>query len=132
MSHCAISQRLIFERKHFIRDRWLVRIIAFIILESGDNSGVDGDSALRNLTSDERFDLLLVDNELPGVSGLDLVKRTRKMTHRRRTPIVMLSGNDCETEAWRAGVDAFLKKPQQVKDLPTTISRLLKVDMKQG
>jgi len=46
MSHCAISQRLIFERKHFTRDRWLVRIIAFIILESGDNSGVDGDSAL--------------------------------------------------------------------------------------
>ena len=93
---------------------------------------VDGDSALRNLTSDERIDLLLVDNELPGLSGLDLVKRTRKMTHRRRTPIVMLSGNDCETEAWRAGVDAFLKKPQQVKDLPSTISRLLRVDVKQG
>lgn len=92
---------------------------------------VDGDSALRNLTSDEHIDLLLVDNELPGVSGLDLVRRTRKMTHRRRTPIVMLSGNDCETEAWRAGVDAFLKKPQQVKDLPNTISRLLKVDVKQ-
>jgi CheY-like chemotaxis protein len=92
---------------------------------------VDGDSALRNLTSDEHIDLLLVDNELPGVSGLDLVRRTRKMTHRRRTPIVMLSGNDCETEAWRAGVDAFLKKPQQVKDLPSTISRLLKVDVKQ-
>jgi len=93
---------------------------------------VDGDSALRNLTSDERIDLLLVDNELPGLSGLDLVKRTRKMTHRRRTPIVMLSGNDCETEAWRAGVDAFLKKPQQVKDLPSTISRLLRVDSKQS
>jgi CheY-like chemotaxis protein len=92
----------------------------------------DGDSALRKLTSDERIDLLLVDNELPGLSGLDLVKRTRKMTHRRRTPIVMLSGNDCETEAWRAGVDAFLKKPDQVGDVPSTISRLLKVDIKQG
>jgi CheY-like chemotaxis protein len=92
----------------------------------------DGDSALRKLTSDERVDLLLVDNELPGLSGLDLVKRTRKMTHRRRTPIVMLSGNDCETEAWRAGVDAFLKKPEQVGDLPSTISRLLKVDVRQG
>jgi hypothetical protein len=44
----------------------------------------------------------------------------------------MLSGNDCETEAWRAGVDAFLKKPQQVGDLPSTISRLLKVDIRQG
>lgn len=91
----------------------------------------DGDTALRKLTSDERFDLLLVDNELPGLNGLDLVKRTRKMTHRRRMPIVMLSGTDCETEAWRAGVDAFLTKPEQVNDLPSTISRLLKVDVKQ-
>src|SRR5882724_11141255 len=88
---------------------------------------MDGDSALRKLTSDERVDLLLVDNELPGLSGLDLVKRVRKMTHRRRLPIVMLSGNDCETDAWRAGVDAFLKKPDQVNELPSTISRLLRV-----
>jgi CheY-like chemotaxis protein len=91
---------------------------------------VDGDSALRKLTGDERYDLLLVDDELPGLSGLDLVRRTRKMTHRRRTPIVMLTGNDCETEAWRAGVDAFLKKPEQVSELPSTISRILKVDVK--
>jgi CheY-like chemotaxis protein/tetratricopeptide (TPR) repeat protein len=91
----------------------------------------DGDTALRKLTSEERVDLLLVDNELPGVNGLDLVKRTRKMTHRRRTPIVMLSGNDCETEAWRAGVDAFLKKPAQVNELPSTIARLLKIDLRQ-
>jgi len=91
----------------------------------------DGDAALRKLTSDERVDLLLLDNELPGVNGLDLVKRTRKMTHRRRTPIVMLSGNDCETEAWRAGVDAFLNKPAQVNELPSTIARLLKVDLRQ-
>jgi CheY-like chemotaxis protein len=91
---------------------------------------VDGDSALRKLTGDERYDLLLVDDELPGLSGLDLVRRTRKMTHRRRTPIVMLTGNDCETEAWRAGVDAFLKKPEQISELPSTISRILKVDVK--
>jgi len=93
---------------------------------------VDGDDALRKLTGDERYDLLLVDNELPGLSGLDLVKRARKMTHRRRTPIVMLSGADCETDAWRAGVDAFLKKPEQINELPTTIARLLKVEVREG
>jgi DNA-binding response OmpR family regulator len=93
---------------------------------------VDGDSALRKLTSDERFDLLLVDNELPGLSGLDLVKRARKITHRRRTPIVMLSGTDCETEAWRAGVDAFLKKPEQIDEVPSTVARLLKVEVREG
>ena len=86
---------------------------------------VDGDSALRKLTGNDHYDLLVVDNDLPGLSGLELVQRARKMTHHRRTPIVMLSGSDCETEAWGAGVDAFLKKPEQIKDLPSTISRLL-------
>jgi hypothetical protein len=54
------------------------------------------------------------------------------MTHRRRTPIVMISGADCETEAWRAGVDAFLKKPGQISELPSTLARLLKVELKEG
>ena len=87
---------------------------------------VDGDSALRKLTGNDHYDLLVVDNDLPGLSGLELVQRARKMTHHRRTPIVMLSGSDCETEAWGAGVDAFLKKPEQINKLPSTIARLLK------
>jgi len=90
----------------------------------------DGDSALRKLTGDDHYDLVLLDNDLPGLSGLELVQRARKMTHRRSTPIVMLSGNNCETEAWRAGVKAFLKKPEQISELPTTIARLLRVELK--
>jgi CheY-like chemotaxis protein/tetratricopeptide (TPR) repeat protein len=86
---------------------------------------MDGDGALRKLTGNDHYDLLVVDNDLPGLSGLELVQRARKMTHRRRTPIVMLSGSDCETEAWGAGVDAFLKKPEQTTELPSTIARLL-------
>src|SRR5712692_10074631 len=86
---------------------------------------MDGDSALRKLTGNDHYDLLVVDNDLPGLSGLELVQRARKMTHHRRTPIVMLSGSDCETQAWGAGVDAFLKKPEQISELPSTIGRLL-------
>jgi CheY-like chemotaxis protein len=86
----------------------------------------DGDTALKKLTGDEHYDVLVVDNDLPGLSGLELVQRARKITHRRRTPIVMLSGDDYESEAWRAGVDAFLKKPEEIGDLPTTITRLLR------
>jgi DNA-binding NtrC family response regulator len=40
----------------------------------------------------------------------------------------MLSGSDCETDAWRAGVDAFLKKPEQISRLSSTIARLLRVE----
>jgi CheY-like chemotaxis protein len=87
---------------------------------------VDGESALKKLSRDHRYDLLVIDRDLPGLSGLDLVQRARKITHRRRTPIIMISGSDCETEAWRAGVDAFLSTPEQIGELPLTISRLLK------
>jgi CheY-like chemotaxis protein len=92
----------------------------------------DGDSALRKLTGSDHYDLLLFDYELPGLNGLQLVERARNITHRSRTPIIMLSGTDCETEAWRAGVDAFLRKPEQIVDLPSTVTRLLKDGSKHG
>jgi hypothetical protein len=37
-----------------------------------------------------------------------------------------MSANDFEKYAWRAGMDAFLKQPQQLSELPTTVNRLLR------
>ncbi|HYT50075.1 MAG TPA: response regulator, partial [Pyrinomonadaceae bacterium] len=85
----------------------------------------DGDNALRKLTGEEHYDLLVVDNDLPELNGLELIRRARRITRRRRTPIIMLSASDCEREAWRAGVNAFLKKPEQIDELLTTVARLL-------
>jgi len=68
----------------------------------------------------------LLDNDIPQLSGLELTKRARAISHRRRTPIIMLSGSDCESEAWHAGADAFLRKPEQIGELLSTISRVLK------
>jgi len=86
----------------------------------------EGETALIKLTGDEHYDLLVVDNDLPEMNGLELVQRVRKISHHRRTPIIMLSASDREREAWRAGVTAFLKKPEQIDELPPTIARLLK------
>jgi CheY-like chemotaxis protein/tetratricopeptide (TPR) repeat protein len=88
----------------------------------------DGYSALDKLTGKDHYDLLLVDNDIPGLSGLELIQRARTISHRRRTPIVMLSGSDGEAEAWRAGVDAFLTKPEEINELAPTIARLLKIE----
>jgi len=84
----------------FASEEWRVELCA------------DGYSALDRLTGSGHYDLVLVDNEIPAINGLELIQRARTITHRRRTPIVMLSSSDCETEAWRAGVNAFLKKPE--------------------
>lgn len=89
------------------------------------DSCASGTAALKILKSDVRYDLIIVDNDLPGIGGLELIRRARGMGTRRRTPIIMLSGDDCETEAWRAGVGEFLRKPEDIEKVSLTISRLL-------
>ena len=84
-----------------------------------------GTAAWEILKSNAQYDALIVDNTLPGLSGLELILRVRSMRERRHLPIIMLSGDDVEKEAWRAGVDAFLRKPEGVERLPTTIMRAL-------
>ncbi len=74
----------------------------------------------------------VVDNDLPGLSGLELVLRVRSMARRRNTPIIMLSGDDCEKEAWRAGVSGFLRKPEDIEKVSSTIARLLEELKEQG
>jgi CheY-like chemotaxis protein/tetratricopeptide (TPR) repeat protein len=86
---------------------------------------VDGAEARREIASEAHYDLLLVDNELPGASGIELVRRARSLPRRSRTPIIMFSAGDCEAEAWGAGADAFLRKPRDIALLTGTVARLL-------
>ena len=85
----------------------------------------DGTAALETIASDAHYDLLLLDCELPGVNGLELVQRARKLTHRSRTPIIMFSANPVEAAALKAGADEFLPKPQGISALVETITRLI-------
>jgi CheY-like chemotaxis protein len=85
----------------------------------------DGTAAMRKIESKARYHLLILDNQLPGKDGLELARRARQLPHRRRTPIIMLSASDIERDALRAGVNAFLRKPQDIKRLSATVTRLL-------
>jgi CheY-like chemotaxis protein len=84
----------------------------------------DGLSALEMIEGDNNFDLLVLDNSLPGMSGLELVRRARSLPHRQRTPIIMLSASDVALSASRAGVNTFLKKPDEIGALIETVKRL--------
>jgi CheY-like chemotaxis protein len=85
----------------------------------------DGVEALHQLAGDTHYDLLLFDNELPGASGIELVRRARGLAHRKQTPIIMFSASDCEANARRAGVDDYLRKPQDIGRLVETVGCLL-------
>ena len=85
----------------------------------------DGLAALLKIQSGEQYDLILLDDDLPGIDGIALASHARALAHRRLTPIVMLSATERRSDARAAGVDIFLKKPEDMKSLVETIKRLL-------
>lgn len=85
----------------------------------------NGTSALEKICSEVRYDFLLFDYKLPDLNGLELVQRARRLAHRAKTLIAVISANSVEAEAREAGADVFLSKPQDLLSLPDTIRRLL-------
>lgn len=85
----------------------------------------NGTAALSKIQSSEHYDLILTDNDLPGVSGLELIRHARTLAHRRHAPIIMLSALPHQREAHRAGANEFLKKPEEVIAVVQTVTRLL-------
>ncbi|MBV9924104.1 MAG: response regulator [Acidobacteria bacterium] len=93
----------------------------------------DGPSALGEIEGPEPYDLLIIDKQLPGADGLELVARARELPHRQNVPVIVLSASgDAEREARRAGASAFLRKPDDMHALAETIARLLARKQKQG
>jgi two-component system chemotaxis response regulator CheY len=85
----------------------------------------DGNRALNRLAGGVRYDLLLLDNDLPGASGIELVRYARTLHYYRSTPIIMLSADERESEARGAGADLFLRKPDDIPALADVVRRLI-------
>ena len=77
----------------------------------------------------ERPDLILLDWMLPGVSGLDFVRKLRRGDSTRDIPVVMLTakGEECDRlSGFDAGADDYVVKPFSVKELTARIRAVLK------
>lgn len=108
------------------------RLVAEAVKETLEAEGwrvvlcYDGGVALRRMASEASYALLIFDNHLPNVNGVELVRYARQLPHREHTPIVMLSASEIEEEARAAGVDAFLRKPDDVGLVVATIKELVR------
>jgi len=76
----------------------------------------------------KKFDLILMDVQLPGMDGLEATRIIRATEHVRgkHTPIVALTGNNRKKDRERckaAGMDDFLSKPVRVAELLAAIRR---------
>ena len=77
-------------------------------------------SAVQSLLSGKTPNLMIVDINMPEVSGLDLVEFLRRRPEWREMPIVMLSSEAADTvvdRALRYGADSYITKPATLEEL---------------
>ena len=93
------------------------------ILERGAHEATlveNGEQALDSLERG-RFDVVLLDRNMPGLSGIEALQAIRVMTGgAKRLPVAILSADvtpEARREALESGADAFLSKPIEVSRL---------------
>lgn len=83
----------------------------------------DGSTALdffSHRKDKERPALILLDIDLPGVNGLELVKRIRSENDMAFTPVIMFSSSDNPADvkkAYENGANAYVIKPSSINPL---------------
>ena len=80
----------------------------------------------REKIKDNKFDLYILDNWLPGASGVELCLEIRE--HDSTTPIMFYSGAGYDSDreqAMNAGAQAYLVKPSDIASLLEIARRLL-------
>ena len=78
------------------------------------------------LAAAERFDLYMLSYKLPGIPGVEVCRALRRDDP--DTPIMFFTGEAHESsrqEALRAGANAYLVKPDDLKKLAGTVQQLL-------
>ena len=74
----------------------------------------------------ERFDAVITDERMPGMSGSVLIREMRSL--RGGIPIVLMSGfigGGVQSRAREAGADEVVKKPLSARELATSLARVL-------
>ena len=76
-----------------------------------------GEEALSALTAHGPFDIVLLDIMLPGIHGLEVLKRAKQLHPRTRVVIMTALEQGELVESARAnGADAFVRKPFNLSD----------------
>ena len=88
----------------------------------------DGAEALEALAEEDPFDLVLMDIMMPGLDGLETMRRLRARERGGAPPVIALSAKaapEDKAQCLEAGADDFLAKPVDPADLLRALQRVL-------
>ncbi|MGB1557801.1 MAG: chemotaxis response regulator CheY [Oceanococcaceae bacterium] len=105
------------------------RIVRNLLTELGYTNMAeadDGQTALPMLKSQD-FDFLITDWNMPGMTGIDLLKAVRSDAKLARLPVLMVTAEASKeqiVEAAQAGVSGYIIKPFTAATLAEKIERI--------
>ncbi len=104
-------------------------LVREVLTQAGHLVGVIGHGTLAYETiAFKKPDLVILDRSLPGMPGMEILRRLRQTPATYLTPILMLTGkrgSGLADEAVEAGADDYLVKPFQPDDLVRRVATAL-------
>ena len=88
---------------------------------------IDGPAAIK-AASASRYDLILMDLQMPGMDGFQTAHRLRELPGYRETPVLAVTANcssDYRDRCVQHGMQGFLSKPVQSSELVQTVEKYL-------
>ena len=82
-------------------------------------------SAARSIAAGKKPDLLILDLNMPEISGLDMIEFLRRRPDSKHLPIVMLSSEAADMvvdKALALGADSYVMKPITIEELEKAMS----------
>lgn len=95
-------------------EQLLVRTLSNVLRESGYRIATAGsaEDAERRAFADPAFDLIVLDNRLPGESGIEMIRRLRERAVSSKVILMTAYETpDVKAEAKRLKVDRYVRKP---------------------
>ncbi len=118
-----------------VEDQFINQKLMKNVLEKGGYevmAASDGETAL-DLLSKNKFDIILMDIQMPELNGYEVAKRFREMEKisGERTPILAMTANSLagdREKSLQSGMDDYIAKPLNMVDIRARIEALIKAN----
>lgn len=108
-------------------------VLRMLVVDSLEDEGYEIDEAVDGIEAFEKiqgnlYDLVLLDYMMPGMTGLDVIEKTRKLPDKQDLKIMMLTAKSQKADqdlARKTGADYFLAKPFSPMELIQIVGEIL-------
>jgi len=94
---------------------------------------IDAESALAVLKEDDRFDLIIIDYEMPGLDALSFMGQVRELMTNARVVVLAKNGNvETYVKLMSLGVFVYMSKPVRARELKRSVEAALTYSVQTG